>query len=71
MNADFFHEGQSKDKSVDYAISFDIETSKYIVDIFDAAITDADEVYIESVEYRKCFQTAWIKCFTVQYCLQF
>ncbi len=52
MNADFFHEGQSKDKSVDYAISFDIETSKYIVDIFDAAITDADEAYIESVEYK-------------------
>ena len=52
MNADFFHEGQSKDKSVDYAISFDIETSKYIVDIFDAAIADADEAYIESIEYK-------------------
>ena len=52
MNADFFLEGQSKDKSVDYAISFNTETSEYIVDIFDAAIADADEAYIESIEYK-------------------
>ena len=52
MNADFFHEGQSQDKSADYAIRFNVETSEYIVDIFDAAVEDADEAYIESVEYK-------------------
>ena len=60
MNADFFHEGQSKDKSVDYAISFDIETSKYIVDIFDAAIADADELILKASSIKTLRMQFWI-----------
>ncbi|WP_107860819.1 hypothetical protein [Neisseria weaveri] len=45
-----YQEGLNFDRTVDFFISFDEETEEYVVDIFNAQISDKDQAYIETFE---------------------